>query len=218
MSAEKINAAKKALEFVKDGMVLGLGSGSTVFEFLKLLGDKVRKGKIQVVGVPTSYDTKLIAMAEGIPILQPEQMSFIDLAIDGADVVGKNYLIKGGGGALTREKIIAYQAKKFIVLADQGKVNRKNIPIPLEVLPFASFFIGRDLQRDGVRTSLRLAERKLGPVITDNGNFILDSNLKVKNPKKLEKELNTIPGVVENGIFTKFSKVIIGTKNGVKVR
>lgn len=214
---EKVNAAKKAFDFIKDGMVIGLGSGTTVHEFIKILGDKTRKDELRNVVVPTSYDTQLLAMAEGIPVLQTEQTGFIDIAIDGADVVGKDYLIKGGGGALTREKIIAYQAKKFIVLVDNSKLKRKNFPVPIEVLPFASFFIARELQQRGLAVSLRLAERRLGPIITDNGNFLLDTNLKVENPKKLEKELKLIPGVIENGIFTRFDKVIVGTEKGAKV-
>ena len=217
MSIEKINAAKKAFDFVKDEMIIGLGSGTTIYEFIKLLGDKVRKQELNIATVATSYDTQVLAMGEGIAVLQPEQVPFVDVAIDGADLVGKNYLIKGGGGALAREKIVAYEAKKFIVLVDQEKIKKKFYPVPIEVIPFGTFFVGRALQKKGFGINLRMAERKLGPIITDNGNFILDCNLKIKNPKKLEQELNSIPGVVENGIFTKFSKVVVGTKNGAKI-
>ncbi|MDD5022955.1 MAG: ribose 5-phosphate isomerase A [Candidatus ainarchaeum sp.] len=217
MSQEKINAAKKALEFVKDELIIGLGSGTTIHEFIKLLGKQVREQQLKIAAVPTSYDTQLLAMAQGIPLLQPEQTPFIDIAIDGADLVAKDYLIKGGGGALTREKIIAYEAKEFIVLADEDKLKRKSYPVPIEVVPFSAFFVARHLAKEGLRPELRLAQRRLGPIITDNGNFILDTDLKITNPKKLETELKLIPGVVETGIFTKFSKVIIGTKKGSRM-
>lgn len=217
MSKEKINAAKKAFDFIESDMIVGLGSGTTVYEFIKLLGKKIKENKLRVVGIPTSQDTKMLAMVYGIPLLQPEQTTFVDVAIDGADLVGKRHLIKGGGGALTREKIIAYKAKKFIVLTDKSKTKKKSFPVPIEVVPFGTFFVARELEKRGLKVSVRMAERKLGPVITDNGNYLLDTDLKVTNAKRLESELNQIPGVVENGIFTKFSKVIVGTKKGARV-
>ncbi|MFA5049632.1 MAG: ribose 5-phosphate isomerase A [Candidatus Micrarchaeia archaeon] len=218
MSIEKINAAKKALEFVKPDTVIGLGSGSTVFEFLKLLGEKIRNENMRVFGVPTSFDTEMIALGQGIPIIRPDQPPKIDLAIDGADLISKNYLIKGGGGALTREKIIAYEAEKFYVIADEGKLKLENFPVPIEVIPFSVFLVAKKLQQKGYQVMLRMSQNKLGPVITDNGNYIIDALIpKINNPKKLEEELTLIPGVIENGIFTKFDKIIIGNQKGSKI-
>jgi len=217
MSIEKINASKKALEFLEDGMVVGLGTGTTVTEFLKLLGKKIREEKFKISGVSTSFDTQLLAMHEKIPILHPEEVDSLDLAVDGADVVEKNYLVKGGGGALTREKIVAYAAKKFIVIADESKLNRTNFAVPIEVVPFAAFFAIKDLKALGGAPLIRMSTSKVGPTITDNGNLIIDCKFEIKDPKKLESDMNNIPGVIENGIFTKFHKVIIGTKEGSRI-
>ncbi len=218
MSIEKINAAKKALEFVKQDMIIGLGSGSTVAEFLKLLGEKIRNENLRVFGVPTSFDTEILALGHGIPLIRPDQSPKIDLAIDGADLISKDYLIKGGGGALTREKIIAYEAKKFYVIADEGKLKIENFPVPIEVVPFSVFLVAKKLAEKGYQVMLRMGQNKLGPVITDNGNYIIDTLIpKIKSPKKLEEELKLIPGIIENGIFTKFDKIIIGNEKGAKI-
>jgi ribose 5-phosphate isomerase A len=217
MSIEKINASKKALEFLENDSVVGLGTGTTIAEFLKLLGEKVRKENLKVVGVSTSFDTTILAMKEKIPLLHPEEVEYIDISFDGADVVENDHLIKGGGGALTREKIVDYAAKKFIVLADEGKLHRQGFKIPIEVIPFSTFFVLKSLKEMGGEPSIRMAHEKVGPTVTDNGNLLIDCKFNIKNPKKLESDINSIPGVVENGIFTKFSKVIIGTKEGARI-
>jgi ribose 5-phosphate isomerase A len=216
MSQSKINAAKAALEYVKDGMCIGLGSGSTTREFIKLLGEKVRKG-MKVTCVTTSFDSRMLAIENGIFVTETDAIDEIDLAVDGADTVTKTALLKGGGGALTREKIIDYNAKKFIVIADESKVQEGVLEgeVNLEVLPFAAPLVIRQLKR--FNPKIRMAKAKLGPVISDNGCFIIDCQMKLEDPKKSEEWLKSIPGIIENGIFTKFDRIIIGTEKGHRI-
>jgi len=214
MSA-KINAAKAALDYVKDGMCIGLGSGTTVKEFIKLLGEKVRQG-LKVSCVTTSFDSRMLAIENGIFVTETDAIEGIDLAVDGADKVTKTSLLKGGGGALTREKIIAYNARKFIVIADEGKVQEQlDGMVNLEVLPFAAPLVMRELKE--YNPVIRMAKSKLGPVISDNGCFIIDCKMKVDDPEKMEQWLNNIPGVIENGIFTKFDIVIVGNDDSFRI-
>lgn len=215
MSSAKTNAAKGALEYVKDGMCIGLGSGSTAREFIKLLVEKVEKEKLKVCCVTTSTDTRRLAIENNLWVVEPDTISEIDLAIDGADTVTKDALLKGGGGALTREKIIDYNAKRFIVIVDEGKVRQKlSGNVALEVLPFAAPFVLRLLKEHN--PMIRMADRKLGPVISDNGSFIVDMDMEVDDPKKTEEWLKSIPGIIENGIFTKFEKIIVGSEEGYR--
>ncbi len=216
MTDPKANAAKAALEYVKDGMCIGLGSGSTAREFLKLLVQKVKDEKLNVCCVTTSLDTRMLAIENKLWVVEPDTISDIDLAVDGADTVTKDALLKGGGGALTREKIIDYDAKKFIVLVDEGKV-RKRLEgnVALEVLPFAAPFVLRELKQ--YKPVIRIAQRKLGPVISDNGCYIVDMDMRVDDPKKTEAWLKSMPGIVENGIFTKFDKIIVGSETGSRI-
>jgi ribose 5-phosphate isomerase A len=215
MSSEKVNAAKGALKYVKDGMCLGLGTGTTVREFIPLLAERIKKEGIKITAVCTSYDTRLLAFEHGIFVMEPDSSTQIDLTIDGADIATKTSLLKGGGGALTREKIVAYAAKDFIVIVDESKVKDSlDGTVVIEVLPFAVPFVIRELKKISPEVKIRFGDRKVGPVISDNGNFLIDWNVKVKDPKEMEARLNSIPGIVENGIFTKFSKVIVGTKTG----
>ncbi|MFN7991700.1 MAG: ribose 5-phosphate isomerase A [Candidatus Micrarchaeia archaeon] len=212
----KINAAKAALEHVKEGMCIGLGSGTTVREFIRLLGDKVRKG-MKVTCVTTSFDSRMLAIENGIFVTETDAIDVIDLAVDGADKVTKSALLKGGGGALTREKIIDYNAKKFIVIVDESKVQEGVLEgeVNLEVLPFAAPLIIKQLKRFAPR--IRMAKAKLGPVISDNGSFILDCDMRLDEPKKTEEWLKSIPGIIENGIFTKFDLIIVGTETGHRI-
>jgi len=215
---EKINAAKAALEFIKNGMVIGLGSGSTAKEFIELLAERIKKEKLDIVGVPTSFDTRIFAHKLGIRIAEPDEVNRIDITVDGADVATEQALLKGGGGALLREKVIAYAAKKFIVIVDETKIKQHlEGKVVLEVVPFAHHNVIQALKRFTNKIGYRTADVKLGPIITDNGNFLLDAEMFVKDPRKMEIELNTIPGVVENGIFTKFDKIIVGMKDGSRV-
>lgn len=215
---EKINAAKAALEFVKNGMVIGLGSGSTAKEFIELLAERIKSERLDIIGVPTSFDTRIFAHEQGIRIAEPDEVEGIDLAVDGADVATKTALLKGGGGALTREKVIAYTAKKFIVIVDETKLKTQlQGDVVVEVVPFAHKIVMNSLKSFSKKIDYRAADEKLGPIITDNGNFLLDVEMLVSDPKKTETELNTIPGVVENGIFTKFDRIIVGTRDGSRL-
>lgn len=213
MASPKINAAKAALEYVKDGMCIGLGSGSTAREFIKLLVQKVKDERLNVCCATTSLDTRNLAIENKLWVVEPDTISDIDLAVDGADSVTKDALLKGGGGALTREKIIDYNAKKFIVIVDEGKVQKRlEGNVALEVLPFAAPFVLRELK--AYKPKVRMAIKKLGPVISDNGCFIVDMDMLVEEPKKTEAWLKSIPGIVENGIFTKFDRIIVGSESG----
>jgi len=211
----KLNAAIGAMEYVKDGMCIGLGSGSTVREFIALLGKEVKKG-LKVTCVTTSFDSRMLAIEHGIFVTEPDAIDEIDLAVDGADKVTKTALLKGGGGALTREKIIDYNARKFIVIIDEGKVQDVlDGPVNLEVLPFAAPIVMRHLKK--YNPKIRIATGKLGPVISDNGSFIIDCHMRLENPKEMETKLNTMPGVIENGIFTKFDMIIVGSEKGYRI-
>ncbi len=212
----KINAAMAALDYVKDGMCIGLGSGTTVREFIRLLGEKVRKG-LKVTCVTTSFDSRMLAIENGIFVTETDAIDVIDLAVDGADKVTKTALLKGGGGALTREKIIDYNARIFIVIVDESKVQEGTLEgeVNLEVLPFAAPLVMKQLKE--FKPRIRMAKAKLGPVISDNGSFILDCFMRLEEPKKTEEWLKSIPGIIENGIFTRFDKIIVGTEKGHRI-
>ncbi|MBU0531867.1 ribose-5-phosphate isomerase RpiA [Candidatus Micrarchaeota archaeon] len=216
MKNAKVNAAKGALEYVKDGMCIGLGSGSTVKEFIKLLGERVKEG-LKVTCVTTSFDSRILAIENGIFVTETDAIEEIDLAVDGADRVTKKALLKGGGGALTREKIIDYNARKFIVIVDESKVENGVLKgeVNLEVLPFAAPLIMRQLKEYSPK--IRAAKSKLGPVISDNGSFIIDCDMELEDPKKTEEWLKSMPGIIENGIFTKFDIIIVGNKKGHRI-
>ncbi|MBI2079491.1 ribose-5-phosphate isomerase RpiA [Candidatus Micrarchaeota archaeon] len=216
MSTQKINAAKGALRYLKDGMVVGLGSGTTAREFIFLLSERIKQG-LDIEAVTTSLDSRFIAKSLGIKIVELDQVERIDLAVDGADLATKTALLKGGGGALTREKIVGYGAKTFLVIIDESKLRPKlSGRLVVEVVPFAYAFALKQLKDYSKDASVRMSSEKLGPTITDNGNFLIDVPMEIKDPEKIEHEINSIPGVVENGIFTKFSKIIVGLDNGFK--
>ena len=210
----KINAAKEAISFVKDGMNLGLGTGSTVDEFLILLSKEIKNG-LNICGVPTSEKTRDLSNKLSIPLTTLESVKKLDLTIDGADEIDNELsLIKGGGGALTREKIIASASKTFICIIDKSKfVDRfGKFPVAIEVIPMARSFVSRQVVAMGGRPAYRVG------FITDNGNQIIDvSNLNFDVPYETESRINRIPGVVENGIFAarKADKIIVA--DGQKV-
>lgn len=216
----KKNAGYKAAEYVKDGDVLGLGTGSTTHYFIEAVGKRIQEEGIKVKGIPTSFQSLLLAKECNIPITSLEEND-IDLAVDGADEVDRNFnLIKGGGAAHTKEKIVDYAAEKFYVIVDESKYVESigAFPVPIEVIPESSRMVIQTLEDMGATPEIRMAERKDGPIITDNGNFIIDAKFeKIESPEHLEIDLNTIPGVVENGIFSNMvDKVIIGTADGIK--
>lgn len=231
MSADlaKINAAAAALDYVKDGMLLGLGTGSTAAHFIRLLGERVRQG-LRVSGVPTSEATRALAEAAGIPLTDIDKVARLDVAIDGADEIDPDLqLIKGGGGALLREKIVAAASAHFVVIADDSKdVDQLGaFPLPIEVTPFGFtlaatriYEVLRGLGCPGTDVVLREGGQAGKPLITDGGNYILDAKAgRIPNPQALADALKKIPGVVEHGLFLGMTRTaIIGKARGVEIR
>ena len=213
----KERVALEAAKMVRDGAIVGLGTGSTVALAIAELGKKVREDGLEIIGIPTSYRSAMIARENGIVIRSLDDVSKIDIAIDGADEVDPNKdLIKGGGGAHTREKIVDSWAELFVVLVDDSKLVKylgEKCSVPVEVLPFAVHPVMKKLQAIGGDPVLRMGVKKDGPVITDQGNMIIDARFpEIRDPKTLELELNDIPGVVENGLFVGLAHVVlIGT-------
>jgi ribose 5-phosphate isomerase A len=203
----KQKAAYEAVKHVKDGFVVGLGSGSTAACAIKALGEIVKHKGIKLFGVPTSYQAFLLAVKHGIPVTTLEEHGVIDVTIDGADQIDpKLNLIKGMGAALVREKIVASASKVNIIVGDESKkvetLGENGHPVPLEVLPFSLSLVQRKIEAAGGIAVLREAKEKVGPVITDNGNVIIDASFGViNNAEELEVKLKMIPGVVETGLF-----------------
>jgi ribose 5-phosphate isomerase A len=225
--AAKLRAATAALDFVKDGMVLGLGTGSTAAHVVRLLGERVRQG-LRVQGVPTSEATRFQAGQENIPLLDIESVTHIDLDIDGADEIDPAFrLIKGGGGALLREKIVAAASAHFIVVADASKAVARlgAFPLPVEVTPFGHTLTARRIEaalRDSgcAGSAVVLRQRGGAPFVTDGGNYILDARAGViPDPEGLADALKRIVGVVEHGLFIGLARTaILGTAEGVEIR
>ncbi len=216
----KKNAGYEAANEITDGQIVGLGTGSTTYYFIEKLGMRIKKEEMEIMGIPTSYQSRLLAKKFNIPLTSLDEFD-IDVAVDGADEVDLNKnLIKGGGAAHTLEKIIDYSAEKFIVVVDESKLVNQlgNFPVPLEIIPSSYRLIKNILLNMGSKPEIRMGKRKDGPVITDHGNFIIDAEFNViDEPNLLETELNSIPGVVENGIFTNaVDAVFVGTSKGIK--
>jgi len=211
-------AAEKATEYIQDGMVVGLGTGTTVENTLKKLGYLINEG-LNVRGIPTSNQTRKSAMKYNIPLTTLEENPEIDITIDGADEVDSNLnLIKGGGGALTREKILAYHSKKVIIVIDGSKVVKElgiDFPVPVEVVRFGWTSTKKILEKLGCNVELRNIMNN--PYITDNSNYVLDCEFdRIKDAAQLEIDINKIPGVVENGLFIDLvDEVIAGGKQGI---
>ncbi|QCJ42155.1 ribose-5-phosphate isomerase RpiA [Bacillus sp. S3] len=207
---EKKEVGEKAVDFVKEGMVVGLGTGSTVFYTISKLGQLVQQG-LSIKGIPTSKQTEKLAIDVGIPLVSLNEIDHIDLAIDGADEVNLDLdLIKGGGGALLREKIIANAAKTFILVTDSHKnvARLGTFPLPIEVVPFGYETTMKHIRDLGGSPELR--KNQGNPFLTDNGNYIIDSSFQeIREPKELEKNLNLIPGVVDNGLFVGMADAVI---------
>ena len=212
-------AGEKAVELIEDGMIVGLGTGSTVEYALRKLGKLCREG-LNIKGIPTSIHTKRIAAEEKIPLTSLEENPVIDITIDGADEVDSNLnLIKGGGGALTREKIIAFNSKKVIIVIDDSKVVKClgiDFSLPVEVVKFGWTSTKKTLEEFDCQVELR---KVMGdePFITDNSNYILDCEFeRIEEPAQMELDINSIPGVVENGLFIGLvNEVIVGGKQGI---
>ncbi len=207
-----------ALRFVKDGYVIGLGSGRAATAFVKSLAKLLREKNIKVRGVPTSLQIKIIAEQGGIHLIEADQVEKIDVVFDGADQIdSQKNLVKGGGGALLRENILINAAKKVVIMADSSKfVKNFNRSIPIEVHPLARNTVVKSIQKLKGKPKIRTIERGY-PFITENGNVILDCNFGViKNPKALSQKLKLIAGVMEVGIFTRKPDVIYKAKTNGK--
>ncbi len=210
--------AAAAVDQIRDGMVLGLGSGSTAALMIKELGAKLSRGELtDIVGVTTSFQGEVLAAELGIPLQSLNAVERIDLAIDGADEVDPNFqLIKGGGACHVQEKLVARRAQRFVVVVDSTKlVERLNLGflLPVEVLPAAWRQVKSELEVIGAEVELRMAVRKAGPVVTDQGNLVLDVKFPggIGDPVSLEQEINNIPGVLENGLFVNLAdQVLVG--------
>lgn len=217
----KRQAALKAVDYICDGMVVGLGTGSTAKHVILALGERIKKG-LKIKGVPTSQETAKLARKAKIPLLPDDAVWPIDVAIDGADQVDPRLnLVKGGGGALLKEKIVAAASKRFIVVVDHTKcvpVLGGSFPLPVEVIPFGWRNTAQQIEALGGKPVLR---KKGGKVcITETGHYILDVQItRIDNPATMESKLNQIPGVIENGLFVGRTDIlIVGSPQGVDVR
>lgn len=215
---EKENAAIKAVELVRDGMLIGLGSGSTAAYAVKELGRRVREG-LKIMGVPSSERTAALAQEVGIELIELGQRK-IDINIDGADEFDSYLqLIKGGGGALLREKILAANSIVNIIIVDSRKqVDRLGLfKLPIEVIPFSYERVSVALVEMGLSPHLRQSGKD--PYITDEGNYIIDVDiLKVRSIKKLDENLHLVPGIIETGLFLGLAnKIIMGIGNEIKM-
>lgn len=210
----KRNAALEAVKHVENNFVVGLGSGSTAAYAIEEIGNKVKREDLRILGVPTSHQAFTLAVKHGIPITTLEKHRQIDLTIDGADQIDDELnLIKGMGGALAREKIVASVSKKLVIVAEESKkvkiLGENNHPLPIEVLPFAAPILIHKISEIGGKPVLREGTKKVGLVITDNGNFIIDASFGlIHKPAELELKLKGITGVVETGLFIKMADVV----------
>jgi ribose 5-phosphate isomerase A len=219
----KKSAALEAMKHVEDGFTIGLGSGSTAAYAIEELGNRIRKEKLRVLGVPTSYQSFMLAIKQGVPTTTLEEHPSLDVAIDGADQMDNHLnLIKGMGGALAREKIVASASKKFIIIADETKkvklLGQNDQPIPIEALQFATALVISKIKQLGGTAILREGKGKVGPIVTDNGNIIIDAHFGIiQNPDELERKLKALPGVVETGLFINMADVVyLGTRSNVE--
>ncbi len=213
-----------AAGLVRDGMIVGIGTGSTVAFLIEDLGRRVREENLKITGVPTSFQSKILCRTYNIPTLDPQDCAGLDLAIDGADEVDPALnAIKGGGAAHTREKIVAAMAREFVIIVDQSKlVSRLNssFPVPVEVIPAALKFVTARLEELGGQPRLRMGLRKDGPVVTDNGQLVLDVQFgSGADLRAIDRELHQTPGVVETGLFFDLAKrVLVGEAGEMTVK
>lgn len=211
----KQEVGKAAAARVQSGTIVGLGTGSTTAYAIAHLGARLKSGDIKnVQGIPTSFQAEVLAKQHGIPLTTLDAVDHIDIAIDGADEVDpQKNLIKGGGAAHTREKVVDSLADQFIVVVDAGKLVDKlgsTFLLPVEVIPMAMTPVMRAIKKLGGKPELRMGVKKAGPVITDQGNMVIDVKFdSIDNPAELEKTLNNLPGVLENGLFVGVANVVL---------
>jgi ribose 5-phosphate isomerase A len=208
---EKEAAARASLRFVKDGQVVGLGTGSTAAYFIRLLGEEVKDG-LRIRGIPTSVRSRELAMSLGIPVITLDDCQEIDVTVDGADEVDPQLrLIKGGGGALLREKIVASATRQMIVVADESKQVQRlgKFPLPVEVIRFAQALIDKRITALGAEVKLRRDDAG-NPYLTDENNHILDCRFgEIRDPDTLARQLSDMPGVVEHGLFVGMASLVL---------
>ncbi len=216
---EKQEAARRSLVFVKDGYVVGLGTGSTASYVINLLGERVREG-LNILGIPTSVKSRDLAVRLGIPLTSFEESPLIDVTIDGADEINPALqLIKGGGGALLREKIVASASRKVVIIADSSKqvAVLGKFPLPVEVVPFAEALLIRRITALGASVALR-RDQSDQPFVTDEGHHILDCSFgTIPDPHRLAEDLDRMPGLVEHGLFLDLTDVaLIGKETEIR--
>ena len=217
---ERNRAAESAVSRVRDGMVIGLGTGSTAERVIRLLGDRVKAEGLKILGVPTSLRTEQLAVECGIPLTSLTAHPRLDLGIDGADQVDAHLnLIKGGWGSQTREKVVSYATQQLIICVDSAKVvEHLHRPVPIEVLPYAVTVVSQQVKELNGKLSVRLDGSRGGYFITEQGNLIIDADFGViRDPEELNVKLSTVVGAVEHGIFTNAAEVHVGTGKGVKI-
>ncbi len=211
----KQEVGKAAADRVKSNSIVGLGTGSTTAYAIEYIGERLSKGELtNIVGIPTSFQAEVLAKKYGIPLTTLDAVDHIDVAIDGADEVDpQKNLIKGGGAAHTREKVVDALADEFVVVVDSGKLTDKlgsTFLLPVEVIPMAITPVMNALSKLGGKPELRMGIKKAGPVVTDQGNLVVDVKFdSIDNPEELEKTINNIPGVLENGLFVGVADIVL---------
>jgi ribose 5-phosphate isomerase A len=216
----KKQVALEAVKHVEDGFVVGLGSGSTAAYVIEEIGRLIRQDGLQVLGVPSSSQAMMVAVQSGVPLTTLDEHPVLDLDIDGADEVDRKLdMIKGGGGALTREKIVASAAKQVVIVADETKLVETlgAFKVPVEVLPFALATATAEIKKMGGKPLLRQSKGKVGAVVTDNGNYIVDVDSgAIDDAEELNRRLKLIPGVIETGLFIGMADIVyLGKADGI---
>ena len=222
-TAAKKKAAIRAVKHIENGMIIGLGSGTTVSFAIKYIGELIAKDELyDIYGVPTSIQTTFEAIKAKIPLTSLDEHPQLDLGIDGADQLDvKLNAIKGGGGALMREKIVAAACKEYILIADESKLTDvlgHGKVVPIEIHPFCVTPALKSVEKLGAKVSLRQSSGKLGPLVTDNGNYIIDADFgPIQDPWWLNRELHAIPGIIETGMFLGYAHIAyVGGRGSVK--
>jgi ribose 5-phosphate isomerase A len=216
----KKRVALEAVKHVENGFVVGLGSGSTATYLIEEIGRLIRHDGLQVLGVPSSSQAMMVAVRSGVPLTTLDEHPVLDLDIDGADEVDRKLdMIKGGGGALTREKIVASAAKQVVIVADETKLVETLgvFKVPVEVLPFALATATAEIKKMGGKPFLRESKGKVGALVTDNGNYIVDVDFgAIADAKELNRRLKLIPGVIETGLFIGMADIVyLGKADGI---
>ena len=217
---KKAKAAESAVSLIKDGMAIGLGSGSTAEIAVKKIGDRIKEEGLEILGVPTSIRTEKLAIECGVPLTTLSEHPALDMCIDGADQVDARLnLIKGGWGSHTREKIVSYATKKLVICVEEEKIVKQlNMPVPLEVLPYAVEMVEIQIKKLGGTCVLRADRGKGGYFVTEHENLVIDADFGViRNPEEMSAALSSVVGSVEHGIFTNATEVHVGSEKAVNV-